>query len=243
MNETAGQGGILCIGQFTAAGALVDVSEVVIAATDQTFDSNQALWGLTAGTDKAAKAPVVVQFTRHATTSTLRLWMAATDGGAWYARVQTLGVPGASPSAVASGGPGPLPAGAATAARQDTGNTTLAAIKGQAGNVLVAKGTWVDISTITGRLAILDGNTVTTPNTATGALYGSSDGGVTTCWLMTDWTGDPIQGRVLTAHTVAHPLGTSYRTSIGFVKGAATSVQWKQSAQTADNWVWRAVGQ
>ena len=29
MNETAGQGGILCIGQFTAAGALVDVLSLI----------------------------------------------------------------------------------------------------------------------------------------------------------------------------------------------------------------------
>lgn len=97
MNTTASQSCTLCVGQFTSAGVLQEVTETTIPTTNLGTASNQNLWGLTAGTYKAPKAPVVVTFTRHATTSVVRLWVQTSLGGAWYARYQTLSVPAASP--------------------------------------------------------------------------------------------------------------------------------------------------
>ncbi len=94
MNTTAGQGGLLCVGQFDADGNLLRIDEPTVAAADQTFATDQKAWGvpaLTAGTDKKAKPPVVPTFRRHAATAKLRLWMSQSDGGVWHARYQLYG--------------------------------------------------------------------------------------------------------------------------------------------------------
>ena len=91
MNTTAAQDGTLCVGQFDSAGTLIGLTETTIGGTDQLFDTDQFSWGLTTGTDKAAKAPIAVSFQRHAATASLRMWVSASDGGTWYARYQLLG--------------------------------------------------------------------------------------------------------------------------------------------------------
>jgi len=88
MNTTGGQAGKLAVGQYNADGDLLEVYEQSFAVTDQDFDTDQDAWGLTAGTDKAAKQPVSISFKRHDETATLRLWMSDSDGGTWYVRYQ-----------------------------------------------------------------------------------------------------------------------------------------------------------
>jgi hypothetical protein len=89
-SATASDDGVLCVGQFDADGNLLEVNEVTIAASDQTFDLDRDAFGLTTGTDIAAKPPVIVTFARHASTAVLKLWMSDDGTGPWYARYQLL---------------------------------------------------------------------------------------------------------------------------------------------------------
>ena len=92
-NTTATKTCTLCVGQFDKDGNLVEVTESSVTSTDQTFDTDQDAWGLTTGTNVAAKPPLTVAFKRHseygaAAVPVLKLWVSATNGGAWYARYQ-----------------------------------------------------------------------------------------------------------------------------------------------------------
>lgn len=88
MNTTASQSCTLVVAEFSAAtptaATLTRVTEVAVGTGDQTFTSDQVAWGLTTGTEKAAKAPVQVRVTpgRYAV-----VFCSAALGGTFYARV------------------------------------------------------------------------------------------------------------------------------------------------------------
>ena len=90
MNTTASQSCTLVTmecGATPAAATVKRVTETSVATTDQAFSTDQNAWGLTAGTDIAAKAVQRITITPG---MKLVMFVSASLGGAWYARYQLL---------------------------------------------------------------------------------------------------------------------------------------------------------
>jgi hypothetical protein len=127
VNSTAAQSGKLIVAEFsepvpTVANMIAPPRENDISATDQTGTTDRVLWGLTTGTEYAAKQPIRLQVTRN---HYAMIAVSSTTGGTWYARVNgrraedivDLDAGDAADSAVAVVS-SVLPSGASTATNQ-----------------------------------------------------------------------------------------------------------------------------